>query len=88
MKYLFITLVALTAGIWGYNIGSIATVLSNDNQIISKEYKESQCNDLTRYEDGSMVCKIKVQPATTDLKIFTTHNPQQTIDGAALQGGM
>jgi hypothetical protein len=86
MKYALIIIVALTAGIWGYNIGSVNTVLANDNQTISKDYKETHCDDITRETDGALVCKINMQAEDDNIKIFETVNPQQTINANDLQG--
>lgn len=58
------------AGLWGYNMGSIVPILTNDNITVGRNYKEVECNDIIRDESGALVCEINMQAEDDNLRIF------------------
>lgn len=70
MNYLVIGLLACSCVIWGYNAGQMNTLLQDDRTVISKDYKEIDCNDVVRGTDGQLVCEINMDYEDDNLKLY------------------
>lgn len=67
MKYVIALLILLTVGVWGYNLGALVpTVAYNPTTTL----KETTCDDIIRYEDGSIVCEVDLQAVDEVIKIY------------------
>lgn len=67
---LLIVLAFAAATLWAYNLGQLNTLLQDERTVISQDYKETGCNDITRGTDGNLVCQINMQHEDDNLKIY------------------
>lgn len=79
MKYLIASLTVVTSFVWGYNAAALQQMIDND----LKDQQTSTAQQLQPAERGT-----KLQTTTSDAYLQWGHNPQKTINGKVLQGGL
>lgn len=72
-RSLLTLLVLMTVGIWAYNLGTFHSIKVDDQR------KEVGCSEITRHEDGALICEVFLRPSVAGEDVDVTAYTEQGI---------